>query len=290
MSAGIAEGELSAMQRRAIVLIEWGPLRWQKALIAPGKTLRVGRLERADLVVPHDDRISGLHFELAWDGARCTVRDLASQGGTQLNGERVASGEVGHAEWIRAGRTVFSIYHEGVAPPWAPERGAARVSPEHKARALEALRAGEAPLYAVLDAAREPRILTLLRSCPEQVQSLYEGLEGEELEEVAPYLVALPRGSWLLEKLVEEGWGERWGIYLTCRRPFKEVRRQLRRLLVVTVKEDDEQLYLRFYDPSVLARTMAACSPRQRQLAFGEIEAFVTETDAGEALWTRAAS
>src|SRR6185436_18904504 len=104
----------------------------------------------------------------------------------------------------------------------------------------------QAPLYAVLDAAREERILTLLRSSPEHAQSLYEGPQGEELEDVAPYLVALPRDSWLLERLVGEGWGEGWGIYLTCRRPFAEVRRQLRRHLMVTLKETEERLYFRF--------------------------------------------
>jgi len=262
---------------RAIVLIEWGPRRCQKALIEPGKTLRVGRLERTDLVVPHDEEMSGLHFELAWDGAQCAMRDLGSVHGTLLNGERVASGEVGHGEWIRAGNTIFSVYFEGVVPPWTPRRRRAEVPAERKAEALAALRGEEAPLYAVLDAAREDRILTLLRSSPEQAQSHYEGEEGEELEDVAPYLVAVPKDSWLLERLVEEGWGEGWGIYLTCRRPFKEVRRQVRRQLLVEVKQTEEVLYFRFYDPKVMAATVPECNPKQKQELFGEIEAFVVE-------------
>src|SRR5262249_43487916 len=154
-------------------------------------------------------------------------------------------------EWVQAGHTIFSVYFEGVVPPWGPPRGRAAVPAERKAEALAALRAEQAPLYAVLDAAREDRILTLLRSSPEQAQSLYEGLEGEELEDVAPYLVALPKDSWLLARLLEEGWGERWGIYLICGRPFQEVRRQLRRNLIVTVRETEDRLYFRFYDPKV---------------------------------------
>src|SRR5262245_28177386 len=109
---------------RVIVLVEWGPRRWQKALIAPGERLSVGRLERAGLVVPHDERMSGLHFELSWDGSRCTLRDLGSIHGTSLNGERVEAGEVGHGEWIQAGATTFSVYYESEVPPWAPARGA----------------------------------------------------------------------------------------------------------------------------------------------------------------------
>lgn len=262
---------------RAIVLIDWGPRRWHKAMLAPGERLVVGRLERAGLVVPDDAAISGLHFELAWDGARCTLRDLGSLMGTFVNGERVQVAEIEHGEWIQAGATVFSVYFEGRVPPWSPEHRSERVTPEHRLTALAALRAEEAPLYAVLDAAAEARILTLLRAAPDRAQSLYDGAEGEELEDVAPYLVALSRDGWLLERLVAEGWGAGWGIYLTCRRPFAEVRRQLRRNLIVTLKETEEQLYFRFYDPTALAAAARALNARQRQDLFGEIEAFLVE-------------
>jgi hypothetical protein len=174
------------------------------------------------------------------------------------------------------------VYFEGVLPPWTPRPRAARPPAERKAQALAALRAEQTPLYAVLDAAREGRIQTLLRASPEQAQSLYEGAEGERLDDVAPYLVALPKDSWLLAQLVEEGWGRGWGIYVACRRPFKEVRRHLRRLLINEVNGTEELLYFRFYDPRVLAAAVPLCNPRQRQMLFGEVEAFLVETDGAE--------
>jgi len=263
---------------RVIVLVEWGPKRWHKSVLEPGQRLRVGRHEQAELVVPHDEQMSGLHFELTWDGSRCQMRDLGSIGGTQRNGEPAAAGEVAHGDWIQAGETIFSVYHEGVVPPW--QRPDA-IPAERTAEALAALRAERSPLYAVVDTARRARVRTLLRASPDTARSLYEGSEGEELEEVAPYLVALGRDGWLLERLVDEGWGDGWGIYLTSRQPFAEVRRHLRRLLVVDVKDTGERLYFRFYDPRALRAALAAAGARQRQQIFGDAEAFFIEGKEG---------
>ncbi len=277
---------------RLVVVVEWGPRRWQKALIHPGQSLRVGRLERADLVIPHDEKMSGLHFELAWDGARCTVRDLGSQSGTLIDGEQASTGTLGHGGWVQAGQTVFSAYVEGKIPPLAasglrPPAGddddeapeIVPVAASRKASVLALLRAEPAPLFAVLDAARNPRILKLLRVAPDEVRSLYDGDQGEALDEVAPHVVALDKGGWLLERLVDEGWGQGWGIYLLCSRPLSEVRRQLRRMLIVEEQETEDTLYFRFYDPIVLAKALSVCNPRQRQQMFGDVDAFLIEGD-----------
>ena len=90
---------------RAIVEIVSGPLASTKALIAPGATLRVGRTDQADLIVPQDPRLAGLHFELRWDGARCVVRDLGAAGGTRLHGQAVSEAEVPGWSAIEAGET-----------------------------------------------------------------------------------------------------------------------------------------------------------------------------------------
>ncbi|MRG96365.1 DUF4123 domain-containing protein [Polyangium spumosum] len=267
---------------RVIVRIEWGPKRWSKAVIDRGQTLHVGRSERAGLVVPHDDAMSGLHFALSWDGSRCELADLGSARGTILNGERISSGEVTHDDWIRAGATTFSVYFEGRARKLAREDDGDLVPATRKEEILSLLRSEPAPLYAVLDAARDERLKALLSCSPEDVTSLYDGAEGEELAEVAPYLVALPKDTWLLERLVREGWGRGLGIYLTSRRPFVEVRRQLRRLLLVSVKETSELLYFRFYEPRALAAALRGARGRQRQRLFGDAEAFVVE-DEGDA-------
>ncbi len=153
-----------------------------------------------------------------------------------------------------------------------------------QARALEGLRREDEPLFAVLDAARSPRILKLLQGAKPEYESLYEGPEGEELAEVAPYLVSLPRDSELLERLVLGGWGESWGCFLTSPQPFTETRRHLRKFLLVQDERTGRQLYFRFYDPRVLRAFLPTCTAEQRAGFFGPLGSFLVEGARGELL------
>ena len=269
---------------RAILSVRWGPLASRKALIAPGAAIRVGRSEPSDFVVPHDPKMDPVHFEVRWDGARCEIRDLGSADGTALGGAAITEAIAPHGAWIRAGNTVFMVHVEGRTardlPAESPEIAAS------KARAMDTLLAEPAPLFALLDAARAERILEILRESPEDHRSLYDGAQGDGLAEVAPYLVALPRGSALLGRLVQEGWGRSFGVYLASRRPLKEVRTHFRRLLMVSMDDGERRFYFRFYDPRVLRVFLPTCSARQDEEMFGdrEIEGFVVEGERGEAL------
>ena len=102
------------------------------------------------------------------------------------------------------------------------------------------------------------------------------------LAHCAPYLVALRPDSGLLERLVREGWGARWGIFFACARPFKDVRRHLRRFLLVEDDVTAEKYYFRFYDPRTLRVFLPSCTPRQRADFFGEIACFFAEGERGE--------
>ncbi len=277
--------------RRAIVEVRWAKVPIRKAVIQPGGTLRVGQSERADLVVPADRTMSALHCEIQWDGETCCVMARSSQGGTFLNGARVERGELKNGDWIRAGGTVLSVYLEGATPPRAASGlkgdGTDRLTPV-QGDALAALQAEPGGLFAVLDATRTLRVIEVLRESVEEYRSLYEGIQGEALAMVAPYLVRLPKGSRLLEQMVLEGWGKGWGVYLTCRRPFDEVRTQLRRLLMVRNDQSGREMYFRFYDPQMLRLFLPTCALRQREQIFGEIEAFLVETKDGEVVRLKA--
>jgi hypothetical protein len=151
------------------------------------------------------------------------------------------------------------------------------------ARAREILAPRLGRLYAVLDAARDERILELCRESVDQSKSLYEGVKGEALADAAPYLVALEPGSGLLDRLLE-GWGRSFGVFAVSERPFKAVRRHLRRFLLVEDDETGGRMYFRFYDPRVLREFMPLATPRQRDDLFGEIDAFFAEGEGGELL------
>lgn len=262
--------------QRVIVAVKWGPLDGRKVVISPGEVVCVGRSERAGLVVPHDALMSAAHFEVSWDGVECRFRDLKSAKGTLINGETgVSAGGVANGDWLKAGGTVFTVHLEGATPArdddeWG-EDDENRSEQEERERLKAAndvlvvlsKTAETETLYAVLDGARDKRIRELLRESVEEYRSLYEGVQGEALSEVAPYLVQLPSGSRLLDALVQEGWGKRWGIYLTSSQPLKEVRKHLRRFLLVEEEETGRRLYFRFYDPWALRVFLKTCSPAQ---------------------------
>jgi len=273
---------------RLIVEVRYGKLGGEKRALRPGESLRIGRTDLAELVVAHDGQMSNVHFELSWDGERALLRDLGSQGGVRLGGLCVERAEVPHGGWIQAGETDFMVYVEGrtkagrlllTQDEWDVED--ARV--ESAKAACTALRAesANAPLYAILDAARDRRVLEVLREHAERHQSLYDGLPGETLEDVAPYLVGpMRKDSRLLDILCEEGLGRRWGMYCTSFEKFVEVRRHFRRFLMVDLESTGERVYFRFYDPGVMRIYWPTCSRgQQAELTQGIEEIFVEERD-----------
>lgn len=280
------------MTARLIAEVRWGKLAGTKLVLRAGQNVRVGRLGGADFVVEHDGLMSRLHFELEWDGARAVLRDLESLSGTKLGGEVVRGDvEVPHGGWIQAGETHFMVYKEGkteAADAEADDSDKVALREERKRRraaenALDELRgvASREKLYAVLDAARDDRILELLREHVEPHRSLYDGSEGETLEEVAPYLAGPMRDdSELLDKLVLEGWGKRWGIWCTSDEKFVDVRRHWRRFLMVELEETGERVYFRFYDPGVMRVFWDACEEGQKAELMGRArDWFVEQTD-----------
>lgn len=139
------------------------------------------------------------------------------------------------------------------------------------------------PLFALLDAARDPMILKLLIESKEEYQSLYQGAQGEKLVNFAPYLVRLPKQTPLLEKLISNGWGKSWGIFLTCDKPLQEVRSHFRHFLMVRT-EEGKDLYFRFYDPRVLRTYLPTCAPKEVDTFMGPVTAFLFESETTDKL------
>jgi len=151
-------------------------------------------------------------------------------------------------------------------------------------QALKSLRGEATRLFVVLDSARDEAVLELLEDSGGTYASLYEGPKAEELAAVAPYLLELPEGSDLLERVLLEGWGRSWGIFLKSQLSFPEVRRQLRKHLMVQVEGKDKPVYFRFYDPRVLRDFLPGCTPEQTEEFFGPIQSFYAEGEDGKLL------
>ncbi|UQA62013.1 DUF4123 domain-containing protein [Polyangium aurulentum] len=266
--------------RHAILQVLWGPEAFRKVILAPGDVVRVGRADEADLVLPHDAELGKIHFEVDWDGERGEVRARHGGGETLVGGRPVVQSWLKHGAWVHAGSTDFMFYYEAETPP----RKLPPDTPERRARVAEALAAlsAEASLYGVFDAARDDRVLVLLREAIEEHRSLYEGTQGYALAEVAPYLVRFSPNSRLLRALVEEGWGESWGVYLVGDEPPKAVRRHLRRFLMVEEEDTGERLYFRWYDPRVIRDFMPLATVRQKSELYGNLSAWICEGPDGE--------
>lgn len=272
----------AAAQKRAILEVRSGSQAGRRVVLTPGETLRVGRTEVASLVIAQDPHLAGVHFELGWDGSKCLLRDLGSRDGTMREGEAVREGEVSSGAWLRAGETDFSVYFEAHTPP---PRATAAPDPAQE-KALEALSAEveKGTLFAILDAARSERVRFLLAEAVDEYRSLQDGLEAYTMAEVAPYVVHLQKDSHLLGRLVEEGWGQSWGVYLTSNAPFRDIRAHLQQLLFVKTKEDDRLLQFRFYDPRVLRIFLPTCTVRQMSEIYKGIDRFLCEDERRDVL------
>ncbi|WP_437817842.1 DUF4123 domain-containing protein [Sorangium sp. So ce1078] len=266
-----------------------GPLAGQTAHIPGDRPLLVGRAPESDLSIASDGELSALHFSVEQIDGSYLLRDLGSRNGTQVNRERAREVSLRDGDEIRAGATLFAVVWRAPSRRYAPTEPA---PPSRRARRTEVVATGapftasararlrqeRSPLFAVVDAARDPRIRLLLGEAGEQTASLYTGFQGEILADVGPTLVHLPHGSTLLDALVDCGWGDSWGVFLTSNRPFGDVRKHLRRFLLVESGTGKQQ-YFRFYDPRVLRGFLPTCGPRKVEALFEEIEAFAMEAE-----------
>jgi|HubBroStandDraft_6_1064221.scaffolds.fasta_scaffold46593_3 hypothetical protein len=258
--------------------VQSGPRKGDKVRLNPGQVARLGRGATSDFAFADDAHMSGAHFSI--DCGTYRLADLKSRNGTLVNGQKVDTAVLKHGDTILAGETAFIVRIEGeeaaVVEGLAPEATA-------QERLLYLLRRDFQPLYAVLDAARDIKILALLLHSKEEYQSLYEGAKGATLAQVAPYLVRLKKDSLLLEKLVRDGWGESWGVYLTCASEFNEVRRHLRHFLEVMLP-DGKQVYFRYYDPRVLRVYLPTCTFEETDSFFGPIQNYLMEDEDPDSL------
>ncbi|MGH9405571.1 MAG: DUF4123 domain-containing protein [Terriglobia bacterium] len=254
----------------------------KKIDVASGQLVRIGRTPRADMAFPDDSHMSGIHFAIQSEEKACWVRDYKSTNGTLVNGQKVMEVVLREGDKITAGTTQFVVRIERDAAA-APQPAAPEALSAPQSRLLAMLRSDFQPLFALLDAAREPSVLKVLVESREECQSLFEGPQGDQLAHFAPYLVRLTPDSQVLETLAVQAWGRGWGVFLTCDRPFAEIRKHLQYFLRVTL-DGHREVYFRYYDPRVLRLFLPTCMPEEIDQFFGPIRYYLIEDEKGGAL------
>jgi hypothetical protein len=139
-------------------------------------------------------------------------------------------------------------------------------------------------LCAMLDGASVPDLLQRLHAEPSlEAACLLRGNHAPDMRQVAPYLVKLEPESEFAEWVIGNGWGQHWGTFVTSRGGFRRLRDHLRQLMIVH-RRDGTSLYFRYYDPRVMRVFLPTCSPAQLKQMFGPAEAFLAESESGDAL------
>jgi len=260
--------------------VQSGASAGRKITLESGRSVRIGRTSLADVAFPGDPRMSGVHFVLECGDDGCVLRDAGSTNGTMVNGRRVDSAVLVQGDMVTAGETTFFVHAvkgEAPAPVVAAPKEAKPQDP-----LTRMLRNDFQPLYAILDAAREPSVLKVLIESGAMRQSLFEGVAGAHLAHFAPYLVALPADAPLIEALAKQAWGKSWGIFVASEFAFDDLRGHCRNLL--TVRTPDGQAYFRFYDPRVLRIFLPTCLPEEVNALFGPVKYYLMEDEEPDVL------
>lgn len=132
--------------------------------------------------------------------------------------------------------------------------------------------------YFLGDAARINGNFDTLKSMNESFKCLYYGKSEEQLSSVAPYIFQFSPSDEFAHHVIENGWGNSWGLFVVCDQPIEEAQRHFRKFLMVKT-EGGHQLYFRYYDPRVLRVFLPTCDVEQLTEVFGIITQFICEDE-----------
>jgi len=136
----------------------------------------------------------------------------------------------------------------------------------------------DAEAFAVLDGASVPELLGRLDELQPEHECLYMGELKPDLAEVAPYLVRLEQGSEFSEWVVEQGWGNHWGIFALSQASIRELRRHFRTFLKV-YDPNGKPLLFRYYDPRVMRVYLPTCNAEELKAIFGPVAGYLLEDE-----------
>jgi hypothetical protein len=138
-------------------------------------------------------------------------------------------------------------------------------------------------LYAVLDAARRETIYPAVMDAASDYYCLYRGGRARDLAAVAPYVVTLGHDDPFTTWLLDNGWGDSWGIFVTASASLSDVGKHLRQFLKV-YDEEGKGLIFRYYDPRVLRVYLPTCPPADLKLLFGPVQRYAVESEKADAV------
>jgi len=132
-------------------------------------------------------------------------------------------------------------------------------------------------IYAILDGASvDGLLMNLYNQQPEHV-CLYPGELKPDMAEVAPYLVHLQPGSEFTQWVIDQGWGNHWGIFVVSQASLRDLRQHFRKFIMVY--SDGQPLYFRYYDPRVMRVYLPTCNADELETIFGPVGYYLVESE-----------
>jgi hypothetical protein len=135
---------------------------------------------------------------------------------------------------------------------------------------------GDANLFALLDGASVEGLLDKLYGLSPNFCCLFTGELEPDMAEVAPYLVQLEPGSEFTDWVIEQGWGNHWGIFAAASGDLRAMRRHFRTFLIV-YDVSGRPLRFRYYDPRVLRTYLPTCNAAELATIFGPVTSYLLE-------------
>ena len=138
-------------------------------------------------------------------------------------------------------------------------------------------------VFAVLDGGSATGLLPAIDRHQPPTVCLSRAGPPDDAAEIAPHLVQLERGNPFVNWVIEEGWGNHWGVFAITDADLPAMRRHFRMFL--TIKDSGgESQYFRFYDPRVLRVYLPTCGAIETRSTFGPIAAYLMEASSADTL------
>jgi len=131
-------------------------------------------------------------------------------------------------------------------------------------------------VWVVLDAARDHRIYGAVDGSRLNRCCLYSGVLPWQMQMAAPYLLELERDHRFTKFLIDEGWGNGWGVFLRTGASIKQLRRHLHGLLLARDERGGRFLF-RWYDPRVLRAYLPTSEPGELEQFYGPVQSWALE-------------
>ena len=140
-------------------------------------------------------------------------------------------------------------------------------------------------VYGVVDCARDPQIWPMVKATDLFKACLFAGNVSAAMLAAAPQVIKLTPAAPFTQQLMESGWGNSWGIFVTAARPagIKDVRKHLRQFLLVK-SPNGKKLLFRYYDPRVMRVYLPTCNEEECNTLFNPIVKYVMESANGESI------